>query len=344
MEADALRVINLVERLAEEHPVRLGSRVRPLRCAHHRVPRVVAFSRKKRLRLLTSSARISQDVPHPPDDELPAWSESEIRAYFSSGGSVRPEPRDLSVPGGARDLAWGSDPRTNPEKKPKTSDATRDALLTPSRYRAAAFAHGVPFRRNGLFPPRDRLLTALAADPNLRAFQKNVVAYHETHDASDASATYEVTESWAHGDSACRAGLDLRCFYRASPVGDSFPSASNATGPTLTAAFRLGDGAAIGVRAFTNAHCGSVETVLDETTAELVKCAAAPNCATTELRARILKPVSLHETYRVDCWIASATAFRVRTEATITDPADGTTYATCEATLADLSAIEKSRR
>jgi hypothetical protein len=46
----------------------------------------------------------------------------------------------------------------------------------------------------------------------------------------------------------------------------------------------------------------------------------------------------------VDCWIASATQFRLRTEGKITDPEDGTTYATCEATLADLSAIEKSRR
>jgi len=57
-----------------------------------------------------------------------------------------------------------------------------------------------------------------------------------------------------------------------------------------------------------------------------------------------LKPVALHKTYRVDCWIASATQFRLRTEGKITDPEDGTTYATCEATLADLSAIEKSRR
>jgi hypothetical protein len=337
MDADAVRMINLVECLAEDYPVRLVPRVRPLRCSasphsptHRRVP-----SEKT---LLTSS-RVPQDVPPPPDDELPAWSESEVRAYFSSGGSARPEPRDLSVPGGARDVAFGSDPRTKPENAPRVSDATRDATLTSARYRAAAFAHGVPFRANGLFPLGDRLLTELATDLNLRAFQKNVLSYHETPESPDADAvvSYRVAESWAHGDGAARAGLDLRCFYRET-------SDQNKTGPSLTAAFRLGDGAAIGKFAFTNAHGGSIETVLDETTAELVKCFRAPNCATTELRAKILKPVALHKTYRVDCWIASATQFRLRTEGKITDPEDGTTYATCEATLADLSAIEKSRR
>lgn len=336
MDADAVRMINLVECLAEDYPVRLVPRVRPLRCSasphsptHRRVP-----SEKT---LLTSS-RVPQDVPPPPDDELPAWSESEVRAYFSSGGSARPEPRDLSVPGGARDVAFGSE-RTKPENAPRVSDATRDATLTSARYRAAAFAHGVPFRANGLFPLGDRLLTELAADPNLRAFQKNVLSYHETPESPDADAvvSYRVAESWAHGDGAARAGLDLRCFYRET-------SDQNKTGPSLTAAFRLGDGAAIGKFAFTNAHGGSIETVLDETTAELVKCFRAPNCATTELRAKIMKPVALHKTYRVDCWIASATEFRLRTEGKITDPEDGTTYATCEATLADLSAIEKSRR
>ena len=281
-------------------------------------------------------------MPPPPDDELPAWSESEVRAYFSSDGSARPEPRDLSVPGGARDVAFGSDSRSNPENAPRASDATRDAILTPARYRAAAFAHGVPFRSNGLFPLHDRLLTELAADPNLRAFQKNVLSYHETN--ADVSLAFEVAESWAHGDDACRAGLDLRCFYRKTPAMKQAGSPKPPTGPSLTAAFRLGDGAAISRCAFTNAHGGSIETVLDEATAELVKCARAPNCATTELRAKILKPVALHKTYRVDCWIASATEFRARTEAKITDPEDGTTYATCEATLADLSAIEKSRR
>jgi hypothetical protein len=336
MDADAVRMINLVECLAEDYPVRLVPRVRPLRCSasphsptHRRVP-----SEKT---LLTSS-RVPQDVPPPPDDELPAWSESEVRAYFSSGGSARPEPRDLSVPGGARDVAFGSE-RTKPENAPRVADATRDATLTSARYRAAAFAHGVPFRANGLFPLGDRLLTELAADPNLRAFQKNVLSYHATPESPDADAvvSYRVAESWAHGDGAARAGLDLRCFYRET-------SDQNKTGPSLTAAFRLGDGAAIGKFAFTNAHGGSIETVLDETTAELVKCFRAPNCATTELRAKILKPVALHKTYRVDCWIASATQFRLRTEGKITDPEDGTTYATCEATLADLSAIEKSRR
>ena len=128
----------------------------------------------------------------------------------------------------------------------------------------------------------------------------------------------------------------MRCFYREPKFGEPFGS--------LTAAFRLGTGAAIGQMAFTSAHGGSIETVLDETTAELVKCSRAPNCATTELAVKILKPVALHRTFRADCWIASVTDFRARVKATITDPTNGTVYATCDATLADVGAIEKLKR
>ena len=240
-------------------------------------------------------------------------------------------------------MAFGSDSRSNPENAPRASDATRDAILTPARYRAAWRYYGVPFRSNGLFPLHDRLLTELAADPNLRAFQKNVLSYHETN--ADVSLAFEVAESWAHERRRVpsRAGPAVLLSRNARDETGWFPP-KPPTGPSLTAAFRLGDGAAIGRCAFTNAHGGSIETVLDEATAELVKCARAPNCATTELRAKILKPVALHKTYPRGLLDRLGDGFRARTEAKITDPEDGTTYATCERRSRTLSAIERSRR
>ena len=292
-------------------------------------------SRSEENALLTSQTLLSfpQDVPLPPDDEIPSWSETEVRSYFSSGGCERPELRDIGLPGGGRDIAFGCD-RCHPENAPQVNGKTSDLFLTPTNYRAAAFKHGIPFRKNGLFPIKDALLTALAKDKTTTPFCKNVVAFESSGDINQMR--FEVAESWANGDGAAMAGLDLRCFYRGKTSTNQFG--------TLIAAFRLGSGAAIGKEMYTSAHGGSVETVLDETTAELVKCARAPNCATTELTAKILKPVSLHKTFKVECEIVSVTDFRARTKATITDPETGAVYATCDATLADIGAILRTKR
>lgn len=92
---------------------------------------------------------------------------------------------------------------------------------------------------------------------------------------------------------------------------------------------------------FDPSHRSQIETVLDETTAELVKCAVTPDVATVEFAAKIKKAVRLHETYRVDCEVTRATSVRVWTRAEISDPKDGNVYATCEACLADLGAIAR---
>ena len=81
--------------------------------------------------------------------------------------------------------------------------------------------------------------------------------------------------------------------------------------------------------------------MLDETTAELVKCAVTPDVATVEFTAKLKRAVRLHETYRVDCEVTRATSVRVWTRAEISDPKDGNVYATCEACLADLGAIAR---
>jgi len=94
-----------------------------------------------------------------------------------------------------------------------------------------------------------------------------------------------MAESWATGDLAAANGVDLRYFYRDATGAEEGAAATGAAGAAgapgeLVAAFRLGDRAAIGYHAHTYAHGGSIETVLDETTAEIVKAAIEPACAT----------------------------------------------------------------
>lgn len=81
---------------------------------------------------------------------------------------------------------------------------------------------------------------------------------------------------------------------------------------------------------------------MDETTAEIVKVAVEPNIATVDLSVKIKKAVLLNHTYRVHCTITKSTPFRVYTNATITDPADGSVFATAEACLANIKEIAKA--
>lgn len=84
-----------------------------------------------------------------------------------------------------------------------------------------------------------------------------------------------------------------------------------------------------------------IETVLDETTAEIVKVAVAPNVATVEIVVKIKKAVQLNHTYRVDCIISKNTPFRIYSDAIISDPTDGTVFATATACLANLEEIKR---
>ena len=136
------------------------------------------------------------------------WTEEQLREYYSSGGDIRPERRDTSVAGGFRDLP-PPEPDNFPENMPKVSEELAERLLTVEAYREAAFANGIPFRPNGLFPMNDPLLTQLSSDPGCHAFQKNVLGFDE-----DGEPTYVPADSFAHGDGGAANGVDLRCFYR----------------------------------------------------------------------------------------------------------------------------------
>lgn len=177
------------------------------------------------------------------------WTEPELRAFFASGGAKRPEARDASLPGGTRALTI--DARTDPSNAPEFfhDDASKEAFCDAANYRAAAFANGIPFRPNGLFPPNDALLLELASDATLAPFQKNVIG-----PGAAGEPRFEPVGSWAHGDVAAANGLDLRCFYRTeADSGVKFGK--------LIAAFRLGDRAGIGYHKWTNAHGGSVRAI-----------------------------------------------------------------------------------
>ena len=251
------------------------------------------------------------------------WTEEQLREYYSSGGDIRPERRDTSVAGGFRDLP-PPEPDNFPENMPKVSEELAERLLTVEAYREAAFANGIPFRPNGLFPMNDPLLTQLSSDPGCHAFQKNVLGFDE-----DGEPTYVPADSFAHGDGGAANGVDLRCFYRPATR-------------TVVAAFRLGSRAAIAHHMYTTAHGGSIETVLDETTAEVVKCALTPAVATTEMKATRKKPLELFKTYRVDAELVSSTDVKSFTKATMTDPSNpNVPVAIGEAILAHTARIAK---
>ena len=129
------------------------------------------------------------------DEVTAAWTESELREYFAGGGALeaRPEERDISVAGGTRKLTL--DPRSCPQNGPKMTDTSHH---TAAVYRRVAFANGIPFRRNGLFPLGDELLTRLSRDATLQPFQKNVSVAGDPH--------YVVADSWATGDLAAANG------------------------------------------------------------------------------------------------------------------------------------------
>lgn len=160
---------------------------------------------------------------------------------------------DASLPGGGRRQ------EPHPANVGPAPPAVREHQLaaTSAAYRERAFAHGIPFRPSGLFPPGDPLLARLAADARLRPFEKHLPADASSYQSLPAGG-------WASGDAAAARGMDLRLFWRP-------PAAGEAHG-TLAGAVRFGDGAGIGTDVWMPAHGGSIETSLDEATAELVRC------------------------------------------------------------------------
>ena len=198
--------------------------------------------------------------------------------------------------------------------------------LTPEDYRKAAFATGIPYRPHGLFPPNDKLLTELSTDPTFHPFMKHVPC-ERPHDFVVAPGC------WASGDSAAKAGLDVRHFYK-------FPQNGCDHGE-LHGAVRAGDGAAICLHGYTTAHGGSIETILDECTAEIAKCEFAPTATTINFKVNLKKPFPLHRTCRILCKIKSISSNKLRivTTGEIYDAEDDTLLVTCEAELVDVARI-----
>lgn len=116
------------------------------------------------------------------------------------GGQANADP---TLPGGGTPQRW--DERNT---SPAPHHVRQHQLQGISdEYRRQVFADGIPFRSHGLFPPKDPLLRALAADPRLRPFEKHLPG---------ADSPYERLPKggWTTGDAAARNGLDLRLFYK----------------------------------------------------------------------------------------------------------------------------------
>ena len=291
-----------------------------------------------RMRLMNLSIVLAEEgecgVKELNEDDLRAVStEEEVRRYYESGGAEVPVgvlERRCKQAGGGRVCMSRTEARD-----PGLDMAKRSALNSHADaakdYRSHVFAHGIPFRKHGLFPLDDALLTELSLDASLRPFQKAIPGGERGKFAS--------CESWAVGDEAAQRGLDLRYFYREAVSGQSLY-------PKLVAVARVGDSGAIGIDTWTLAHGGCIETILDECTAELVKCYCAPCCVTIDLNAKIKKPLPIHTTVRVDVEIKSmeSNGLRIWTRATLSNPAASPAdrvLATCEAQLCDAGMLTR---
>lgn len=260
----------------------------------------------------------------PLDDDLVMSkfvTETDIREYYEN--RLRDGKVVSNQAGGAREITI--DERSLVENRPKVIiDNTFD--LTPEDYRKAAFATGIPFRPHGLFPPNDKLLTKLSTDPTFFPFMKHVPC-ERPHEFVVAPGC------WASGDSAAKAGLDVRHFYRYPENGCDYGE--------LHGAVRAGEGAAICLHGYTSAHGGSIETILDECTAEIAKCEFAPTATTINFKVNLKKPFPLHRTCRILCKIKSISKNKLRivTVGEIYDAEDDTLLVTCEAELVDVARI-----
>ena len=268
-----------------------------------------------------------------------ACDDESIRAYYESAGKKVPkivEERRRNE--GNRKQAGGGrhemeDAATRLVAKDMTERSITNSHAGGAKdYRRCVFAHGIPYRPNGLFPLNDPLLTEYSLDSTLKPFQKAIPGY--------AQGEFISCESWAVGDGAAAHGLDLRYFYRERVAGSEYPE--------LFACARVGEGGAIGVNTWTLSHGGCIETILDETTAELVKCFTAPCCVTIELNAKIKKPLPLYTTVKVHVKIKSieSNGLRIWTTATIVDEKakrGEELIASCEAQLCDAGMLTRAR-
>ena len=168
-----------------------------------------------------------------------AWTEDQLRAHFAGGGQV----------GGA---AVGPSPPPGPVPAPPGAAAAADAGSAAS-YRAATAARGIPPRPAGLFPASDPLLARLAATPGAWPFEKLL--------PGDGVSHAPPALSWASGNGAAAAGVDLRlwCVPTGPPPDDGGGgTAATATAFPVRGAVRFGEGASIGAGHWLPVHGGAV--------------------------------------------------------------------------------------
>lgn len=214
------------------------------------------------------------------------------------------------------------------------SPPSRDPATTPAvvkkhqregaahGYKSAVKRDGIPYRKNGLFPPGDRLLLKLSRDTRNWPFEKHLPGLQSPYELLPEGG-------WVNGENACSHGVDLRLFYR-EKCDDS------AEYGIVLGAVRLGDGAAIGTGFWLSAHGGAVETILDEATAEIAKIEFTPFVSTRQINVEIVKPVPLHETLLVECCIQKQKGLRCYVEGKILSDDGMDIFASCTAQLVDM--------
>lgn len=216
--------------------------------------------------------------------------------------------------------------KVDPKEHTRTPQAavTNQFKGTSDGYKEAAIRDGIAHKKAGLFPPEDRLLADLAANRALHPFEKHL---------SGTNSPYEVLKKggWATGNSAAENGLDLRLFYQRKQPGEKYG--------TVFGAARLGDRASIGDGFWMSAHGGAIETLLDESTAELAKMDFAPLIGTIEANFKLKKAVPLHTSLKIECKITKIAGMRCWVTGTLKLPDSDTVLATCEAQLVDLKQI-----
>ncbi|KAK9838957.1 hypothetical protein WJX74_006741 [Apatococcus lobatus] len=239
------------------------------------------------------------------------------------GESFAPE-QNTSQPGGGRSQT--ADPAAHSNQPPAVK--LHQMAATVAGYMLQAIADGIPDRPDGLFPPGDQLLLDLAQLHGSHPFEKHLAGLHSPQE-------WLTQGSWVSGNNACQNGFDLRLFYQEPVQGAQWGG--------LIGAARLGDRASIGNGYWVSAHGGAVESLLDESTAELAKMEWAPVLATIEATFKIKKAVPLHTTVRIDCKVQRSRGMRCWVYGQISDPATSDILATCEAQLADLQKLWKAQ-
>ncbi|KDD75236.1 hypothetical protein H632_c792p0 [Helicosporidium sp. ATCC 50920] len=196
-------------------------------------------------------------------------------------------------------------------------------------YRAAARNQGIRERPNGLFPPADPLLTALAAAPKTFPFEKLVATADGPYLAPPAGG-------WATGNSAAASGLDLRLFYMEPFKGEDHGS--------VFGAVRFGDSAAIAQECHLNVHGGAIMSALDEAASEMGKCDFAPVLGTVDASFRMHKAVPVHTSLRVECLITSKRAVRCWVDGRLLSADGETQYASCTIQLVNMMTWVKAEQ